>query len=75
MLFEGRQRAAALDRCWSIYLSLTRAFILPENFHVGFPIVAESVLITGTLQVTGSTGRENLIDAVMEIFPGAKVVQ
>ena len=51
MPFEGRQRAAALDRCWSIYLSLTSVFILPENFHVEFPIVAESVPITGALQV------------------------
>ena len=46
MPFEGRQRAAALDRCWSIYLSLTRVFILPEEFHVEFPVAAESVLIT-----------------------------
>jgi hypothetical protein len=52
MPVEGRQRAAALDRGWSIYLSLTSVFILPEDFHVEFPIVAESVLITGALQVT-----------------------
>jgi hypothetical protein len=58
MPFEGRQRAAALDRCWSIYLSLTRVFILPENFHVEFPIVVESVLITGALQVTVSIGSD-----------------
>jgi hypothetical protein len=37
MPFEGRQRAAVVDRCWSIYISLTRAFVLPEEFHVEFP--------------------------------------
>jgi len=58
MPFEGRQRAAALDRCWSIYLSLTSVFILPEDFHVEFPIVAESVLITGALQVTVAIGSD-----------------
>jgi hypothetical protein len=56
MPFEGRQRAAALDRCWSIYLSLTSAFILPEEFHAEFPVAAESVLITAALQLTVSIG-------------------
>ena len=51
-------RAASLDRCWSIYLSLTRAFILTENFHVEFPIVAESLLITGALQVSVGIGSD-----------------
>jgi hypothetical protein len=37
MPFEGRQRAALLDRCWSIYLSLTNTFNVPESFHVEFP--------------------------------------
>jgi hypothetical protein len=56
MPFEGRQRAAALDRCWSIYLSLTSAFILPEEFHAEFPVAVESVLITAALQFTVSIG-------------------
>ncbi len=38
MRSEGRHRAALIDRCWSIYLWLARAFILPENFHVEFPV-------------------------------------
>ncbi|MGE5302365.1 MAG: hypothetical protein ACM3TN_03495 [Alphaproteobacteria bacterium] len=58
MPFEGRQRAAAVDRCWSIYLSLTSFFVLPENFHVEFPIVAELVLITGALQFTVAIGSD-----------------
>ena len=52
MPFEGRQRAALLDRCWSIYLSLTSALNLPESFHVEFPVVVESALLSGTLHVT-----------------------
>ncbi|MBI4489208.1 MAG: hypothetical protein HY694_08995 [Deltaproteobacteria bacterium] len=52
MRFEGRRRAQLLNRCWSIYLWLTQAFILPENFHVEFPATAESALITGALHVT-----------------------
>ena len=58
MPFEGRQRAAAVDRCWSIYLSLTRAFILPEEFHAEFPVAVESVLITATLQFTVPIGSD-----------------
>jgi hypothetical protein len=58
MPFEGRQRAAALDRCWSIYLSLTRAFTLPEDFHIEFPVAAESVLISGALQLTVPIGSD-----------------
>jgi hypothetical protein len=58
MPFEGRQRAAALDRCWSIYLSLTRAFILPEEFHAEFPVAVESVLISSTLQFTVPIGSD-----------------
>ena len=33
-------RAALIDRCWFIYLSLTGAFTLPEDFHVEFPVAA-----------------------------------
>jgi len=58
MPFEGRQRAAALDRCWSIYLSLTRAFTLPEDFHIEFPNAAESVLFSGALHVTVPIGSD-----------------
>ena len=58
MPFEGRQRAAALDRCWSIYLSLTRAFILPEDFHVEFPVAVETVLVSGALQLTVPIGSD-----------------
>ncbi|MGH7847800.1 MAG: hypothetical protein ACREQW_21880 [Candidatus Binatia bacterium] len=56
MPFEGRQRAAVLDRCWSIYISLTRAFILPEEFHVQFPVIVEPVLVSDALQVTVPIG-------------------
>jgi hypothetical protein len=52
MPVEGRQRAAVLNRCWSIYLSLTRAFVLPEEFHVQFPVSVETALVSGALQVT-----------------------
>jgi len=52
MRSEGRYRAEILDRCWSIYLSLTRAFVLSENFHVEFPVGVETALITGALNVT-----------------------
>ena len=56
MPFEGRQRAAVLDRCWSIYLSLTRAFALAEDFHVQFPGTVESALVSGALQVAVPVG-------------------
>jgi len=52
MPFEGRQRAQLLDRCWSIYLWLSQAFILPASFPVEFPAAAGSALITSTLHVT-----------------------
>jgi hypothetical protein len=58
MPFEGRQRAAVLDRCWSIYLSIARAFSLPENFHVEFPITVESALVTGALHITVPIGAD-----------------
>lgn len=58
MPFEGRRRAAVLDRCWSIYLSLTRAFILPDDFHVEFPVAVESVLISGAFQFTVPVGSD-----------------
>lgn len=51
MRSEGRHRAALIDHCWSIYLSLTGAFTLPEDFHIEFPVAAESALITGVLHV------------------------
>ncbi len=54
MRSEGRHRAALLDRCWFIYLSLTDAFSLPENFHVEFPSTVESTLISGALHLTVS---------------------
>ena len=52
MRSEGRHRAALINRCWSIYLWLTDAFILPENFHVEFPVATESALITGVMHVS-----------------------
>lgn len=58
MPFEGRQRAALLDRCWSIYLSLTSAFNVPESFHVEFPVVVESALVSGVLHVTVPVGED-----------------
>jgi len=58
MPFEGRQRAALLDRCWSIYLSLTGAFNVPESFHLEFPVIAESALVIGALHVTVPIGAD-----------------
>lgn len=55
---EGRQRAALLDRCWSIYLSLTSAFSVPESFHFEFPVVAESALSSSALHVTVPIGAD-----------------
>lgn len=52
MRFEGRQRADLIDRCWSIYLCLTEAFTLPDNFHLEFPGAVETALATGALHVT-----------------------
>jgi len=56
MRFEGRQRAAVLDRCWSIYLSLTRGLNVPEKFHVEFPVTVESALVSGALHFTVAVG-------------------
>jgi hypothetical protein len=56
MPFDGRQRAAVLDRCWSIYLSLTRALNVLENFPVEFPVIIESALVSGALHFTVAVG-------------------
>lgn len=56
MPFEGRQRAAVLDRCWSIYLTIARAFNVPGDFHVDFPSTVESALITDTLHISVPIG-------------------
>jgi hypothetical protein len=37
MRFGGRQRADLIDPYWSIYLCLTEAFTLPDNFRLEFP--------------------------------------
>jgi len=68
MRSEGRHRAALIDRCWSIYLSLTGAFTLPEDFHVEFPVAAESALITGVLHVSVPLS-ENLTLSLREEYP------
>jgi len=52
MRFEGRHQAQIIDRCWSVYLWLVQAFILPESFHVEFPAAAESALVSDALHVT-----------------------
>src|SRR5262245_47823543 len=51
MRFERRQRADLIDHCWSIYLCLTEAFTLSDNFHLEFPEAVETALITGALHV------------------------
>jgi hypothetical protein len=58
MPFERRQRAALLDRSWSIYLWLTSAFNVPESFHVEFPVVVESAFMSGALDVTVPVGED-----------------
>lgn len=58
MPFDGRQRAALLDRSWSIYQSLASTFNVPESFHVDFPIVAESALVSGALHVAVPIGAD-----------------
>ena len=67
MPFDRRQRDALLDRCWSIYLSLTSAFNVPENFHVEFPVVVESALVSGSLHVTVSV-REDMTLSLREEY-------
>lgn len=51
MRFEGRVRADLIDRCWSIYVCLTEAFALPDNFHLEFPGAVETALVTGALHI------------------------
>ena len=51
MRFEGRLRADLIDRSWSIYLCLTDAFTLPDDFHLEFPGAVETALITGALHI------------------------
>jgi len=51
MRFEGRVRADLIDRCWSIYLCLTDAFTLPDNFHLEYPAAVETALIAGALHI------------------------
>ena len=71
MRSEGRHRAAVIDRCWSIYLWLSHAFILPENFHVEFPVATESALITGVLHV-GVLMSENMTLSLWEEYASGR---
>lgn len=57
MPFEGRQRAAVIERCWAIYVTLIDTFEVPETFHSEFVDIVESGLISGGLRFTVSVGR------------------
>jgi hypothetical protein len=67
MRFEGRQRADLIDRCWSIYLCLTEAFTLADNFHLEFPGAVETALTIGALHVSCPV-RTNLILSLREEY-------
>ena len=71
MRSEGRHRADLLDRCWFIYLSLTDAFSLPENFHVEFPGTVETTLVSDALHLTVPVGR-NLTLSLREEYAFGK---
>jgi hypothetical protein len=58
---EGRQRAAVIDRCWSIYLSIKHALSLPENFHVEFPAAVESAVMSSSLHFTVGIGGDLML--------------
>lgn len=49
---ESRGQALLIDRCWSIYLLLTEACVVPSSLHVEFPALVERALVSGLLQLT-----------------------
>jgi hypothetical protein len=67
MRFEGRQRAALINHCWSIYLCLTDTFTLADNFHSEFPVAVETALITGALHIVFPIGA-NLTPSLNEEY-------
>ena len=54
MPFEGRQRAAVIERCWAINIRSPTPSTFPEPFHPEFADVVESALISDGLRFTVS---------------------
>jgi hypothetical protein len=49
--YDPHQRRRIAERCWLIYDLIVRNFSPPQEFHLGFPDLAELALISGALQV------------------------
>lgn len=51
MSYESHREAQILNRCWSLYSLLTNAFSPSDTFHLGFPSLVETALISSDLQI------------------------
>ena len=51
MSYESHWEAQIIDRCWSVYSLLTNAFSPSDTFHLGFPSLVETALISFDLQI------------------------
>lgn len=51
MSYESHLESQILNRCWSVYSLLSNAFSPSDTFHLGFPSLVETALITADLQI------------------------
>lgn len=52
MSYESHREAQILNQCWSVYSLLTNAFSPSDIFHLGFPSLVETALISADLQIS-----------------------
>lgn len=51
MSYERHLEAQIIERCWSIYNLLTSTFSPSDTFHLGFPSLVETAIISSDLQI------------------------
>ena len=51
MPYESHREAQILNRCWTVYSLLINAFSPSDTFHLGFPSLVETAIISSDLQI------------------------
>lgn len=51
MSYERHLEAQIIDRCWSVYNLLTNTFSPSDTFHLGFPSLVETAIISSDLHI------------------------
>jgi len=49
--YESHLETHILNRCWSVYALLTNAFSPSDTFHLGFPSLVETAIVSSDLQI------------------------